>query len=65
MYLRAVVIGSSSKVIRLDYGDYLKRYYVKENTGLELEDAARSGALVAVAKAWRGRVVLTSLEKRH
>ena len=46
----------------LDYGDYLRRYYVRENTGRELEDAARRGELTAVAKVWRGRAVLTSLE---
>ena len=51
-----------SDTITLDYGDYLRRYYVKENTGLELENAARRGNLVGVAKVWRGRPVLTSLE---
>jgi uncharacterized membrane-anchored protein len=44
------------------YGDNLKRYYVRENTGRRLEDAARRGSLVGVAKVWRGRPVLTSLE---
>ena len=51
--------------IELDYGDYLRRYYVKENTGRELEEAARRGELVGVAKVWRGRAVLTSVEERR
>ena len=59
LYLRARVTGLS-----LDYGDYLKRYYVQENTGRALEAAARRGEITAVAKAWMGRVVLTSLEQR-
>jgi len=48
--------------IELDFGDYLRRYYVRENTGVELEDAARRGELTALVKVWRGRAVLTSLE---
>jgi uncharacterized membrane-anchored protein len=59
LYLRARVYKQS-----LDYGDYLKRYYVQENTGRELELAAQRGEIVAVAKAWMGRVALTSLERR-
>ncbi|MDR2528028.1 MAG: GDYXXLXY domain-containing protein [Synergistaceae bacterium] len=57
LYLRARVRNNT-----LDYGDYLKRYYVQENTGRELELAAQRGEIVAVAKAWMGRVVLTSLQ---
>jgi len=63
IYIRALAEGGiDSSTINLDYGDFLKRYYVKENTGLELERAARRGELTAVVKVWRGRVVITSLE---
>jgi uncharacterized membrane-anchored protein len=68
VYLRAHLGGDTNiggAELALDYGDYLKRYYVRENTGRDLEDAARRGELVAVAKVWRGRVVLTSLEERR
>jgi len=65
IYLRARAFESRNSSINLDYGNFLKRYYVKENTGLELEDAARHGELTAVVKVWRGRAVLTSLEKRE
>ena len=57
LYLRARIHRNT-----LDYGDYLKRYYVQENTGRKLELAAQRGEIVAVAKAWMGRVILTSLE---
>ena len=54
-----------SEDIELDYGNYLKRYYVRENTGRELEDAARRGELVGLVKVWRGRAVLTSVEAKN
>jgi len=63
VYLRAAASRGPSTTIKLNYGDYLRRYYVKENTGLELEDAARRGKLTAIVKVWRGRAVLTSVEK--
>ena len=67
IYLRARVSRTYyyNENIDLDYGDYLKRYYVRENTGRELEDAARRGNLTATAKVWRGRAVLTSVEAKR
>jgi len=64
VYLRAVASRGriSSTTVNLDYGDFLRRFYVREGTGGELEDAALRGSIIAVAKAWRGRIVLTSLE---
>ncbi|MCL2010749.1 MAG: GDYXXLXY domain-containing protein [Synergistaceae bacterium] len=62
VYLRAQAMRAAGRAIRLDLGDYLRRWYVRENTGRELEDAARKGNLVGVVKVWRGRPVLTSLE---
>ena len=62
IYLRASARMDYYSDFELDYGDYLRRYYVTENTGRELEDAARRGSLVGIVKVWRGRAVLTSLE---
>jgi len=65
VYLRARASRDYySESVNLDYGDYLRRYYVKENTGRELEDAARRGELTALVKVWRGRAVLTSVEPK-
>ena len=63
VYLRASANGFRIDDITLDYGDYLRRYYVKESTGRDLEDAARLGKLTALVKVWRGRAVLTSVEE--
>ena len=51
--------------IRLNYGQNLSRFYVRENTGLELERLARQGDIVATAKVWKGRVVLENLDPAH
>lgn len=64
IYLRARAVRTHiGDGVGLDYGDYLNRYYVKENTGLELEDLARRGELAAIVKVWRGRAVITSVEE--
>ena len=47
--------------LHLDYGNGLRRFYVKENTGLALEEAARYGEVIALAKVWKGRIVLDTL----
>jgi uncharacterized membrane-anchored protein len=44
--------------ITVDYGNSLRRFYVRENTGRALEDAARQGKVEAVARVWKGRIVL-------
>lgn len=44
----------------LDYG--LDRFFVPENTGLELERASQQGALAATVKVFRGYGVLRNLE---
>ena len=54
---------SSSDMLEMDYGAHLKRFYVKENTGLELERAAQKGHIEAVAKVWKGRAVLESVKE--
>lgn len=42
--------------------DYqLDKYFVPENTGLELEEASRSGTLTAKAKVFRGYALLTDI----
>ncbi|WP_462363487.1 GDYXXLXY domain-containing protein [Pyramidobacter porci] len=46
----------------MDYGEGLKRFYVKENTARELEEAARQSRLRATVKVWRGMAVIQSLE---
>ena len=65
VYLRAIASRGRgpSTIINLDYGHFLRRYYVRENTGLELEDAARLGKVTALVKVWRGRAVLTLVEQ--
>ena len=50
--------------IMIDYGGNLSRFYVKENTGLELEDAARKGQILAIAKVWKGFIVLDEIVKK-
>ena len=64
VYLRArqLEYWGASDTVHLDYGANLSRFYVRENTGLELERAARAGKVTAVAKTWKGRIVLESLE---
>lgn len=49
------------KTIGLSLGNNLTRYYVKENTGHEVERLARQGNLIATVKLWRGRAVIESL----
>lgn len=51
--------------VYLDYGNSLRRFYVKENTGLDLEAAARRGKVEAVAKVWKGRIVLQSVREKN
>ena len=49
-------------LMRVDFGTNLSRYYVKENTGREIEDAIREGRAAAVVKIWRGNPLLVSLD---
>ena len=44
--------------VHLDLGPSLKRFYVREGTGLELERADR---LVVTVRIWRGEAVIQSL----
>lgn len=53
---------SGTGIIRIDYGNNLSRFYVKENTGPELEDAARKGKIRAAAKVWNGNIALDKIE---
>ena len=48
--------------LMIDYGNSLSRFYVKENTGRELEDAARKGQILAIARVWKGFIVLDTIE---
>ena len=64
VYIRAFLAYGSrySDRVYLDYGNGLSRFYVKENTGLELERAAQRGKIEALAKVWKGRVVLEDIK---
>lgn len=67
-YVRATYIPYYSwdkENVRLDYGNSLRRFYVKENTGLDLEEAARRGRVEAVARIWKGRIVLESVREKQ
>lgn len=54
--------GDGSMTAEMDYGEGLKRFYVKENTGRALEESARQSRLQATVKVWRGMAVIQSLE---
>ena len=61
-YLRGTFrAASGGSVARLDFGPGLERFYLRENTGRALEDAARRGRIEAVVKVWRGCAVIVSL----
>ncbi|NLL37803.1 MAG: GDYXXLXY domain-containing protein [Fretibacterium sp.] len=62
VYIRGRRMYGTPSQVALDYGPNLKRFYVRENTGPELERAARAGALLATVKLWRGIPVLVSLD---
>jgi len=65
IYVRGVIENNSRRGdIVINYGNNLSRFYVKENTGLELEEAARKGQVLAVAKVWKGFIVLDTIEKQ-
>ena len=46
----------------LDYGTNMRRYYVRESTGRELEKAAQNGVLRAKVRIWRGEAVIQSVQ---
>lgn len=50
--------------VTLDFGPGLERFYVRENTGRRLEDAARAGRIEAIVKVWRGMPVIVSLDMK-
>ena len=54
--------ADGSMTAEMDYGEGLKRFYVKEDTGRELEESARQSRLRATVKVWRGMAVIQSLE---
>ena len=47
-----------SERVMIKYGNRLSHFYVRENTGLELEEAARKGEVYSLAKVWKGFIVL-------
>ena len=62
-YLRGKFRAASrGSVARLDFGPGLERFYLRENTGRALEDAARKGRIEAIVKVWRGMPVIVSLD---
>ena len=62
-YLRGTFrAASGGSVARLDFGPGLERFYLRENTGRALEDAARKGRIEAIVKVWRGMPVIVSLD---
>ncbi len=63
VYLKGHQTYNRSKTsVGLSYGPAMKRFYLKEGTGRELEKAARQGRLEAIIKVWRGLPVLVSLD---
>ena len=62
IYIRGEIKKHTRRDITISYGNNLSRFYVKENTGLELEEAARKGQILAIAKAWKGFIVLDAIE---
>ena len=60
IYIRGKI---NRRANRINYGNNLSRYYVRENTGLELEEAARKGQIHASAKVLKGYIVLDAIEK--
>lgn len=40
----------------------IDRYFVPENTGMELEEASREGSLIAIVKVFRGYAILTGIK---
>ncbi|MBQ7263561.1 MAG: GDYXXLXY domain-containing protein [Synergistaceae bacterium] len=58
-WLRARVVDPWGPWVHLDLGPSLKRFYVREGTGLELERADR---LVVTVRIWRGEAVIASVE---
>ena len=65
VYVRGRIKGNFQRDrVAIDYGNNLSRFYVKENTGLELEDAARKGQILAIAKVWKGHIVLDTILKK-
>ena len=46
----------------LDYGPNMRRYYVRENTGRALEQAAQTGTLRARVAIWKGEAVIQSVQ---
>lgn len=62
-YLRGTFrAASGGSVARLDFGPGLECFYLRENTGRALEDAARKGRIEAIVKVWRGMPVIVSLD---
>ncbi len=49
------------KVAEMDYGENMRRFYVRENTGLALEKGAQIGALRARVRVWHGEGVIQSV----
>ena len=47
--------------VYLRFEDGLKRYYIQEGIGTELENIGRQGELLVEAYVWRGQVILTNL----
>jgi len=52
---------NSDPMVNLSY--YLDKYFVPENTGLELEELSRQGKLVATIKVFKGYALLTGINQ--
>ena len=61
IYIRGK-INARQDSARINYGNNLSRFYVRENTGLELEEAARKGQVHALAKVWKGFIILDTIK---
>ena len=54
------VVGGPQKA-EMDYGENMRRFYVRENTGRALEKAAQNGTLRAKVRLWHGEGVIQSV----
>ena len=61
LYIKGKFQHASYGTINMSYG--LDQYFVKENTGTELEELSRQGKLTARVKVWNGYAYLVGVGK--
>lgn len=68
IYLRCEVYAyygfrGDNNLVEVDYR--INRYFIKEKTGTELEEAARKGQLLGKVKVYKGRGILVGIVKEN